>query len=513
MYNRLWKDLTDSIAKEAFEGIYWGWGPQWVSFIKIDSPITTDKPLWTHEENSLDNIRLFGLTPDQLQLEIIRYWQQPFWKRCFLILFTAINNKIKLWSYYNRCLAVRKASIENIYRIDKPIDSVFELYLGEAVEQRLFQTTLKLIKYLEKYAGDFKFEKNDQSVDIYLKENGRFFTKLINNKLASLDIENKDKLQSQLRKEFNRHKMMLFGFIAIWEKKIFDEPIYFDEIVLLDNYVDFSTGRRITYPSQSVEGWIKLKRKILKSILINNHPEQFFRIKNFLQNTLFTISQVFGQQLVSFEQMINKVKCDRLAANKAIQQANILQKYFILFKKIVFLFHPDKSFGNENLRAIQTELFKDFSGLIKESTESIKQGLDTLEECLITQKNKLAFYRMRNKVILCLAELNKIKDDLNGRLSEIKDKINNDNEHHEIKKQLCNTEAEIEWVHSRYCNYNDFIKRPRVSPSQAPLKFLFEPLYNPKKYQPKEQEDNETYEAKRSYLRTQRILARSKPVF
>ena len=512
MYNRLWKDLTDSITQEAFEGIYWGWGPKWVSFIKIDSPITMDKPLWTHKETSLDNIRLFGLTPDQLQLEITRFWQQPFWKRCFLILFTAINNKIKLWSYYHRCLAVRKANLENIYRNDKPIDSVFELYLGDEIEQRLYQTTLKLIKYLEKYAGDFKFEKNDQSVDIYLKENGRFFTKLMNKKLASLDIENKDELQIQLRKEFNRHKMMLLGYIATWEKKIFDEPIYFDEIRLLDTYVDFSTGKRITYSSQSVEGWIKLKRQILKSILRDNHPEQIFRIKNFLQNTLFTISQVFSQQLLRFEQLIGKVKCDRLAANKAIQQANILQKYFILFKKIAFLFHPDKSFGNENLRAIQTELFKDFSCLIKEATENIKQGMQTLEECLITQKNKLAFYRMRNKVILRLEELNKIRDDLNARLDEMEGKVDNNNETFQIKEKLWQTEAEIEYVHSSYCSYNDFIKRPQAQLTRAPLKFLFEPLYHPKKGEPKE-EGYDSYEAKRGYLNTQRILARSKAVF
>ncbi|MFZ0219707.1 MAG: hypothetical protein WAL30_05840, partial [Candidatus Aquirickettsiella sp.] len=462
MQNRLWKDLTDRIAKEPFVGMYWGWGPQWVTFIKLDSPITVDKPLWTCEESSLDTIRLFDLSPDQLQLEIIRYWQQPFWKRWLLSLFTSINRKIKLWSYYHRCLAVRKASIENIYRIDKPIDSLFEQYLGEEIVQRLYRTTLKLTKYLEKHAGDFKFEENDRSVDFYLRGNGKFFTKLMKEKLAPLDIENKDNLQIQLRKEFNRHKMMLFSYLADWEEQIFDEPIYFDKPIPLDICIDPRTGKKTAYSTQSIEEWIKLKRQILESILRDNSPEQFLRIKTFLEPTLSTIKQLINHQLGRYEELINKVKCDRLAADKAIQQASLLQKDLSLFKKSVLLFHPDKSFGNKNLQAIQVELFKDFSCLVKESIERIKQGLQTLEACLITQKNRLAFFKMRNKFILRIAELEKIREDLHARLEEIDRKIidNPKETCQKMKEKLWQTETEIEEVHSSYCNYNDFIKRP-----------------------------------------------------
>src|ERR1043165_4600551 len=254
MKNRLWKDLTDRIAKEPFEGMYWGWGPKWITFIQIDSSLTVDKPLWTHEESSLDTIRLFGLSPEQLQLEIIHYWQQPFWKRWLLSLFTAINSKIKLWSYYQRCLAVREACVENLYGIEKPIDCVFEQYMGEEIVQslyqRLYQTTMKLDKYIEKHAGNLKFKKNDQSVDLYLRRNWKFFDKLMNEKLASLDIENKDSLQKQLEKEFDRHEMMLFCYLSAWHEKVFDEPIYFDEPIPFDTCVDPCNGKKMTYQTQ-----------------------------------------------------------------------------------------------------------------------------------------------------------------------------------------------------------------------------------------------------------------------
>ncbi len=514
MQNRLWKDLMDKLAKEPFEGMYWGWGPQWVTFIKIDSPITIDKPLWTHEESSLDTIQLFDLSLDQLQREIVRYWQQPFWKRWLLSLFTSINSKIKLWSYYHRCLAIREVSIKNLYGIEKPIQSVFEQYLGEEIVQRLYQTTMKLTKYLEKHAGDFKFEKNDRSVDFYLRGNWKFFDKLLEEKLDSLFIEDKNNLKKQLEKEFDRLKSIFFSYLAAWFKKIFDEPIYFDKPIPLDICIDPHTGKKVTYSTQSIEEWIKLKRQILESILRDNSPEQFLRIKTFLEPTLSKIKQLINHQLGRYEELINKVKCDRLAADKAIQQASLLQKDFILFKKIVLLFHPDKSFGNKNLQVLQTELFKDFSCLAKESMDKIKQGLQTLEECLITQKNKLAFFKMRNKFILRLAELEKIRDDLNARLEEVDRKIINDPKEtcEEMKEKLWQTETEIEEVHSSYCNYNDFIKRPRAPLTRVPLKLMFKPLNNSKD-EPKEQEKHEAYETHKTRRVFTRRLQRYTPVF
>ncbi len=513
MQNRLWNDLTSRLAREPFAGIYWGWGPQWVSFIQIDSPITVDKPLWVHEETNLDNIRLFDLSPDQLQCEIIRYWQQPFWKRWLLSLFTSINSKIKLWSYYHRCLAVRTVNIKNLYRIDKPTGSVFEQYIGEEIVQRLYQTTIKLTKYIEKYAGNLKFEENDRSVDFYLRKNRKFFAKLMKEKLSSLAIEDKNSLEIQLRKEFDRHKMMLFSYLAAWQQKIFDEPIYFDEPILFDTCVDPRTGKKMTYSTQSIEKWVKLKRQILESMLRDNSPEQFIKLKTFLESILSTIKQLFNPQLERYEKLIFKVRCDELAAEKAIHQANFLQKYLSLFKKGVLLFHPDKSFGNKNLQILQTELFKEFKCLAEESIDKIKQGLQTLEECLITQKNKLAFYKMRNKVIFCIAELEKIREELNARLDEVDGKINNNKEFQEMKEKLWQTEAEIDGMYSSYCNYNDFIK-PRAPPLARPLlKLMFKPLNNPKQDEPKE-EDYEVYETKKNRPSGfRRPLPRYTPVF
>lgn len=506
MQNRLWKDLTDRIAKEPFEGMYWGWGPKWVTFIQIDSPLTIDQPLWTHKESSLDKIRLFDLSPEQLQLEIIRYWQQPFWKRWLLSLFTAINNKIKLWSYYQRCLAVREACLDNLYGIDKPIDCVFEQYMGEELVQslyrRLYRTTTKLDKYIEKYAGNLKFEKNDRSVDFYLRGNLKFFDNLMEKKLALLDIESKANLQIQLEKEFDRHEMMLFCYLSAWHEKVFDEPIYFDEPILLDTCVDPRTGKKMTYSTQSIEEWIKLKRQIFESMLQDKSPEQFPRIKNFLESILSTIKQLINHQLERYEKMIHKVRCERLAPDKAILQANILLKNLILFKKSVLLFHPDKSFGIKNLQAIQVELFKDFRCLAKESMEQIKQGLQTLEVFLAKQKNTQRIKQNNLRV----EELEKIMDDLHARLDEIEPKLttNHKETRQEVSEKL--EQIGIEIAEMRF-NYSDLI-RP-----QSPLKLMFKPLNNLKHDEPNEQEKHEPYVPPRTRTVYTRRLSRYTPVF
>ena len=53
---------------------------------------------------------------------------------------------------------------------------------------------------------------------------------------------------------------MLFSYVTDWEEQIFDEPIYFDEPIPLDICIDPRTGKKMTYSTQSIEDWIKLKR-------------------------------------------------------------------------------------------------------------------------------------------------------------------------------------------------------------------------------------------------------------
>ena len=284
---------------------------------------------------------------------------------------------------------------------------------------------------------------------------------------------------------------------AAWKKRIFDEPIYFDEPIPLETCVDPHTHKKMTYSTQSIEEWIKLKRQIFESMLQDKSPEQFPRIKKFLESILSTIKQLINHQLERYEKLIHKVRCGRLAPDKAIQQANVLLKDLILFKKSVLLFHPDKSFGIKNLQAIQVELFKDFRCLAKESMEQIKQGLQTLEACLVKQENTQRIKQNNLRV----EELEKIMDDLHARLDEIEPKLTT--KHKETRQEVREKLGEIgiEISEMRF-NYSDLI-RP-----QSPLKLMFKPLNNPKHDEPNEQEKHEAYVPPRTRTVFTRRLSR-----
>ncbi len=187
MLNRLLEDIGFRLAKKPFEWVSWWWGPKWRDFIRVNPPLTADTPLWIREENSLNSVRLFGVCPDELQTEIIRYWQQPFWKRWLLTLFTPIHRKIKIWSYYQRCMSFHKVCIKNQLDEKEPISFVFEKHLGREIIHGLNKNRIQVENYLEKCAGNLRW-KNNFNFFMYrcFRKDWNFFKKLMKKKLSRL---------------------------------------------------------------------------------------------------------------------------------------------------------------------------------------------------------------------------------------------------------------------------------------------------------------------------------------
>jgi hypothetical protein len=401
MLNGLLQDIGNELAKKPFEKISWWWGPRWNAFISIQPSLTESTPLWDRDENSLQSVRLFGLRPDELQAEIVHYWQQPFWKRWFLRLFTSINSKIKLWSYYQRCLSFREVCIENLYVTTEPIALVFEQYLGREIMHGLHRNRIKFENYLEKRAGSLKWIQNNEFfISKFLWKNGQLFSKLIKKKLSKLPAEvDKDSLQSQLKKESDRLEMILFSYLYDWLKNIFKPPTANDETINNDTFVDVFAGKEISYSIHAMEDWIKMKRQVIATMLEEKPPEQFLRIKNLLESCLTRLRSLIDIHLKNSEKLIVEARWRRLDAYKAIQQTEILQTELIrFFRKSVLLFHPDKSFGNEQLRKILTELFPQFQRLSEESLGLIKEDLKTLQDYLPKQRRRQKVQKMEQEV-------------------------------------------------------------------------------------------------------------------
>ncbi len=105
--------------------IHWWLSKPWSAVITLTPTVTEQEPLWKRSDEQLSNIRLFGLTPDQLQKELQHYWSKPRWQQWLLRHFTFIHKKIQLWVYYNKCLAFR--ALKERISTDEIIKSCFEI--------------------------------------------------------------------------------------------------------------------------------------------------------------------------------------------------------------------------------------------------------------------------------------------------------------------------------------------------------------------------------------------------
>ena len=136
-----------------------------------------------------------------------------------------------------------------------------------------------------------------------------------------------------------------------------------------------------------------------------------------------------------------------MSGDKAIQQAEILQTELIhFFKKSVFLFHPDKSFGNEELRKIQTELFKQFQQLSEKSQEKIKQNLQTLRDYLPKRRNIQEFLKMERNLDLSVAKLEQSMSVLDTNINHMQTKIS------KVEKKIIGSPAFLKVIHKQSSN-------------------------------------------------------------
>lgn len=456
MRNSLLEEIGNGLARKPFERVSSRWGPKWGVFISAYPPLTVDNPLWRREESSLASLRLFGLSPDELQAEIVRYWQQAFWKRWLLGLLTPIHRKIKLLSYYHRCLSFREIAIKNLFDAKEPIAVVFKQYLGREVLNKLNRSRIQLENYVDKRAGNLKWiQSNKFFLEKYIYINRRAFLKLMKKKLTQLPIESdRSRLQSQLEKEYYRLQLILYGYFFNWRKNVFNRKDERINIPSGDRFVynNASIEKELNFTVGSIEGWVKMKQKKLASTLQEESPGRFLKIKSLLESYLATLSLFVECQIVRYEKLIDKVRYDQRNGNEAIRQANLLQTETLYFlKKSTLLFHPDKSLGNKKLQVIQLELFKVFKPLSEESQKKIKENLQRLKIYLPKQRNTQEFWTMEQDFDLQVAKLKQSIEALDAKIKEVRAAIEADLKQSRIEIEAMKVKID-EYVKSQACS-------------------------------------------------------------
>ncbi|MFZ0219630.1 MAG: hypothetical protein WAL30_05425 [Candidatus Aquirickettsiella sp.] len=411
------EDLGRQLAYKPFEWMSWWWGIKWGGFIEISPQLSKENPLWQREQADLENLKLFKKTPDELQQQITVYWQKPFWRRWLLRLFTDINNRIIIWSYYQRCLAFQRIHQENplserrLIRYE-PEQRFVNLFMNELKRDHLI-----LEQRLEAYAGNAQWmEKNlDSLLTQHEEKRQRVFFKLLNRYLSELpeDCE-RESVQKKLDEEYSELGKILRNYFHHWcqplktiEENSCQDLVYVGPAVT-ERVFSPGLGADLSSSLSSINEWLALKQQALKKMLKEN-PAPYEEIQLFLQQCLQSLEGLIEPLLSDYERLVYETKHQRVNYREMLNWSDHLQSRFTyFFRHSSLLFHPDKSGADEIIAQIKTEQFQSFQQLIEASFDRLNQGFVILKQCIPSWELELDKLRekLEQDLIIFREELN-----------------------------------------------------------------------------------------------------------
>lgn len=432
------EDLGRQLAYKPFEWMSWWWGIKWGGFIEISPQLSKENPLWQREQADLENLKLFKKTPDELQQQITVYWQKPFWRRWLLRLFTDINNRIIIWSYYQRCLAFQRIHQENPLSERRLIRYEPEQRLVNLFMNELKRDHLILEQRLEGYAGNAQWmEKNlDSLLTQHEEKRQRVFLKLLDRYLSELPEDCEQSVRKKLDEEYSELGKVLRSYFQHWCQpfkaiQACQDLVYVGPTVG-GKVVSPGLGADLSSPLSSINEWLALKQHVLKEILKEN-PPPYEEIQSFLQQCLSSLEGLIEPLLSDYERLVYETKHQRVNYREMLNWSDHLQSRFTyFFRHSSLLFHPDKSGGDEIIGQIKTELFQSFQQLLEVSFDRLNQGLVILKQCIPSWELELDKLRekLEQDLLIFREELNQWFFRMKAEQAEIKA------EQAEIKKTL-----------------------------------------------------------------------------
>jgi len=391
--------IGQRLAHKPFEWMSWWWQIKWEAFIDISPQLSEENPLWQREDSHLENIRLCGLRPDELQEEIAVYWQKSFWRRWLLSFFTDIDNKIVIWSYYKRCLSFRIIHKENPALEQRLMVYDPEQRLVNQLLYKLKQDTDVLESSLEMHTGNAKWVEKNLSVLLakHEKKRQRFFFKLLKKYLKELPSgSDREFIREKLEEEYQELEKILRNYVKnscqanLSEQEflpsIEESPnrdlVYVGPAIMTEKEDSSYLDSDLSCSMIPTNEWLALKRQSIKELL-KEEPIPYDTIQSLLEKSLQSLRSLIESQLDGYERLVNEVRYKRTNHKEALKWSEFLQNrltYF--FRHSGLLFHPDKSYGNDDLKIIKTELFKEFQQFAESSLERLSIGLKTLKRCI-----------------------------------------------------------------------------------------------------------------------------------
>ncbi len=398
MLTMLLQDIGQRLSHKPFKWMSWWWGLRWGAFIEIHPPLTQETPLWNRDDTSLKSIRLFGLTPNQLQSEITYYWKKPFWHKWLSRLFTSIGSKMTIWAYYQRCLSLRAIQKQNPI-VDQPLLSYKpEQKIITVLVTALSRDSLALEQRLEKYSGNLEWmQKNFSSVlTNHEKKKRRSFLSLMEKHLKKLPTEyDLYLIRRKLKKEYQEIEKMLRAYLKDGQSTFSEQHtstqseagdnalVYVGPTIRTERAINLSSESDLSCSMKSINLWVNRRRQVIDALLQEelSEEEQTNKIKIVLEESLNSLSSHIDPQVEGYQRIVKEAIQGKVNYREVIEWSKSLQSSLLkLYRNGVRLFHPDKINGSVGLQMLLTDLFQQFKRSSESAMEKIQRGQESLKE-------------------------------------------------------------------------------------------------------------------------------------
>ena len=399
------------LARKPFQGFSWQQGAK---YIQVTPRFSKAPPLWELEDKVLENeLSLFGVKPQQLEQQISDYRKKSRVIRWLLRVFTRINSKIAVWSYYRQCLSFRE--LQQRESLSTPQQS------GFPVDFTMIQP---LLPYLRQYIYQFEqmIDRHLRSLEVtedeFLlryqayarKQEARFF-KLLEKQLKGLSDEQQILLRNTLKKEYRGMRKMMNRFKDSCLKRVQQVKDQLSPFMpnptqqLVKSEILYAEEARpssnISPPASSysaaqmpvnnslentsdIEVLMKQQRKEVESLLAQDDSlDKETKIELFLKNSFEKIRCIIESRLREHQALVDALQSGRLNYRQASQQSEALQWQLKPFfkKKAFLLFHPDKyDIANESIKQTLHELFIQIKDLYKTSIAQLLAEIEIIQQ-------------------------------------------------------------------------------------------------------------------------------------
>ena len=400
------------LARQPFQGFSWQQGAK---YIQVTPRFSKAPPLWELEDKVLENeLSLFGVKPQQLEQQISDYRKKSRVIRWLLRLFTRINSKIAVWSYYQQCLSFRALSqrepLSTPQQSDYPVDFTMIQpllpYLRQDIKQ-FEQMIDRHLRSLEVTEDEFLLRYQAYA----RKQEARFF-KLLEKQLKGLSDEQQILLRNTLKKEYRGMRKMMNRFKDSCLKRVQQvkdqlspfmpnptqqlvksEILYAEEARPSRNISPLASSNSAAQMpvnnslenTSDIEVLMKQQRKEVKRLLAREDSleNKGKKIESFLKNSFQEIHHIIKSRLGEHQALVDGLQSGRLNYRQASQQSEALQWQLKPFfkKKAFLLFHPDKyDIANESIKQTLHELFIQIKDLYKTSIAQLLAEIEIIQQ-------------------------------------------------------------------------------------------------------------------------------------